>query len=105
MTSASHRDAVVGARRDRRLAVVRTVVVDVVETGQRRRVITATDGESNVSLRKYVPLETVFGPVVPFVPVRGWESTWLPPADVPILSVTLPAVPLQTFFSSIVPTC
>jgi hypothetical protein len=50
-----------------------------------------------------VPVSTVFGPVVPSAPTSACESTWLPPATVPIFSVTLPLSPTHVFSSSIEP--
>ena len=48
-------------------------------------------------------MSTALAPVVPLAATRACESTCVPPADVPIFSVTLPLVPLQVFVTSIVP--
>ncbi len=50
-----------------------------------------------------MPLSTDCSPVVPGPPETAWDATCEPPADVPILRVVEPAVPTQTFLSSILP--
>ncbi len=50
-----------------------------------------------------MPVLTVFCVVVPFVPFRACDATSVPPTVLPIFSVTSPAVPVHTFFNSIVP--